>query len=161
MRDVDGAGAAMNWSRCSGPLRRHWGRYGAAGLLVSAIEGASTYVLLDERAAWVHHGGTVGIPGGAIHDGEEPLEAALREAAEEVRGLDPALLDFSGSHVEPCADCRSWTYTTILARSPRAVDVTPASFESAGVRWVALDDVSALPLHPGFASAWPKMRALL
>jgi len=149
----------MNWQRCTGPMRRHWGRFGAAGLLVSVTEGDATFVLLDERAGWVHHGGTVGIPGGAIHDGEDPLQAALREAEEEVRGLDPRVLSIAGSHVEPCPDCALWTYTTIIASTPRTVEVAPASFESAGLRWVPVAEVDALPLHPGFATAWPKVRA--
>jgi 8-oxo-dGTP diphosphatase len=30
--------------------------------------------------------------------------------------------------------------------------------ESHEVRWVALDDVERLPLHPSFARSWPALR---
>ena len=61
----------MNWLHCDGPRGRHWGRYGAAGLLLAAPAGDGWLVLLDERADWVHHGGTV----------EAIVDAALEGAA--------------------------------------------------------------------------------
>jgi 8-oxo-dGTP diphosphatase len=36
-----------------------------------------------------------------------------------------------------------------------------ADAESVAVRWVPLDDVDALPLHPGFAASWPALRERL
>lgn len=33
--------------------------------------------MLQHRADWVHHGGTWSVPGGAIHCGESPWDAAL------------------------------------------------------------------------------------
>ncbi len=151
----------MNWSTCTRSGQRHWGRNGAAGLLVSVRDGERIYVLLDERAHWVHHGGTFGVPGGAIHRGESPLDAALREAAEEVAGLDARQLDVIRTHVQRCADCARWSYTTFLALLPTRVDAAACSFESRAVHWVDVEDVSGLPLHPGFASAWPTLRQTL
>ena len=151
----------MSWLHCSGPRRRHWGRYGAAGLLVAASDGDVVHVLLDERADWVHHGGTVGVPGGAIHPGESPLDAALREVMEEVHGLDSAPLDVVAEHSEPCPDCGGWSYTTIVALTPALHPVAPRSFESAALTWVAVEEVERLVLHPGFAAAWPSLRPLL
>jgi 8-oxo-dGTP pyrophosphatase MutT (NUDIX family) len=151
----------MNWLQCDEPRRRHWGRHGAAGMLVAAPADKGWHVLLDERADWVHHGGTVGVPGGAIHPGERAIEAALREVAEEVQGLDAAPLDVVAEHIEPCPDCRRWSYTTIVARTTTVHRVAPRSYESAAVRWVELDEVERLVLHPGFAAAWPSLRAIL
>jgi len=151
----------VSWIACTGVRRRHWGRFGAAGLLVTtSVEGVS-HVLLDERADWVHQGGTVGVPGGAIHPGEEPLEAALREAGEEVVGLEELAVDVLAHHVQPCAECERWTYTTIVTRAPSTLPVRPRSMESAGLSWVAVHDVERLPLHPGFAAAWPTLRRLV
>ena len=82
---------------CTGLRRRHWGRFGAAGLLVVATVDDVPHVLLDERADWVHQGGTIGVPGGAIHPGEQPIEAALREAGEEVVGLEDLQVDVFGA----------------------------------------------------------------
>jgi 8-oxo-dGTP diphosphatase len=146
---------------CTGMRRRHWGRYGAAGLLVVTSADDVSHVLLDERADWVHQGGTIGVPGGAIHPGEEPIDAALREAGEEVVGLEDLTVDVLARHVEPCADCARWTYTTIVTRAPSLLPVRPRSMESAGLTWVPVDEVEQLLLHPGFAAAWPALRQLV
>jgi 8-oxo-dGTP pyrophosphatase MutT (NUDIX family) len=151
----------MSWLHCTGARGRHWGRYGAAGLLVAAPSDDVWHVLLDERADWVHHGGTIGVPGGAIHPGESAIEAALREVGEEVRGLDAVHLEVVAEHPEPCPECAQWVYTTIVARTPHLHRVSPRSFESAAVTWVAVDEVERLPLHPGFAAAWPSLQAVL
>ena len=151
----------MNWLHCSGPRGRHWGRYGAAGLLLAAPADDGWQVLLDERADWVHHGGTVGVPGGAMHPGERPIEAALREVGEEVHGLDAVEINVVTEHEQPCPDCGRWTYTTVVARTTGAHQVQARSFESAAVTWVAETEVEKLPLHPGFAIAWPSLRPLL
>ena len=79
-RGVNGDG----WVRCA-QGHRHWGRFGAAGLLVVA----GGRLLLAHRAFWSHHGGTWGIPGGARDGAESARDAALREAVEET-GLDAA-----------------------------------------------------------------------
>jgi 8-oxo-dGTP diphosphatase len=151
----------VNWLHCSGLRGRHWGRYGAAGLLLAAPVDDGWQVLLDERADWVHHGGTLGVPGGAMHPGERPIDAAFREVQEEVHGLDAVEISVIAQHEQPCPDCERWSYTTIVARTPRPHQVQPRSFESAAVTWVAADDVDTLELHPGFAAAWPSLRSLL
>jgi 8-oxo-dGTP diphosphatase len=38
------------------------------------------------------------------------------------------------------------------------VDPEPTGAESEDVRWVDVADVDRLPLHPGFAAAWPRLR---
>jgi 8-oxo-dGTP pyrophosphatase MutT (NUDIX family) len=54
-------------------------------------------VLFTERAAHLKdHGGQVSLPGGRLAAGETPVEAALREAHEEV-GLAPAAVEVIGS----------------------------------------------------------------
>ncbi|HTP16172.1 MAG TPA: NUDIX domain-containing protein [Streptosporangiaceae bacterium] len=71
------------WTFCSqGHI--HWGANGGAGLLLRYVpaRGEPVY-LLTERSRWADEGGTWGIPGGAIHEGEPVLAAARREAAEE------------------------------------------------------------------------------
>jgi NUDIX domain len=77
------------WTSCSqGHI--HWGANGGAGLLLrfAPERGEPTY-LLAERSRWVDEGGTWGIPGGAIHDGEPVEAAARRAAAEEIWPLPP------------------------------------------------------------------------
>ncbi len=59
---------------------RHWGLFGAAGLLLTDPERG---VLLQHRAWWTHHGRTWALPGGARRGHESAREAATREAEEE------------------------------------------------------------------------------
>lgn len=146
MTDGDG------WLDCT-LGHQHWGRYGAAGLLAVA---PGPYVLLQHRAPWSHAGGTWAVPGGARSSSETPEQAALRETAEETR-LDVSGLVVCGRHV---CDHGSWTYTTLVATVPARLPVVPER-ESLDLRWVPVDEVERLPLHPAFAEAWPALRDLL
>lgn len=147
MRDGDG------WTQCAAG-HKHWGVYGAAGLLLSA---PGPTVLLQHRASWSHHGDTWGVPGGARGSAETAVQAALREASEET-GLDPDGLTVVGELVD---DHGGWTYTTVLATAAVELAVHALDRESTDVRWVPADGVRALPLHPGFASTWPELRTRL
>nr|WP_225956997.1 NUDIX domain-containing protein [Amycolatopsis lexingtonensis] len=129
----------------------HWGRYGAAGLLlVDPARG----VLLQRRAWWVHHGRTWALPGGAIEAGETALTAAAREAFEEASVPAEAFRTVSASVV----DHGDWSYTTVLALAEGA-EARVANTESAEVRWVDPEDVPGYPLHRDFAAAWPDLAA--
>ena len=123
----------------------HWGRRGAAGLLLA--DGG--LVLLQLRAKWSHHGGTWSIPGGARERGETAVEAALREAREEL-GVDPTALETRGSSV---ADCGGWTYETVLA-VPRGELQVRNLAETDAHAWVDAGEVEQLALHPAFRAAW-------
>jgi 8-oxo-dGTP pyrophosphatase MutT (NUDIX family) len=132
---------------------RHWGVFGAAGILVTHDD----LVLLQHRAVWTHEGGTWAVPGGARDSHEDAITAALREATEETT-LDPSGLTPFGEWID---DHGNWSYTTVLARAGVADDAKPANAESDAVRWWPVGDVAGLPLHSGFAAAWPELRALL
>jgi len=138
----------------------YWGKHGAAGLLLRAPgPGGSPAVLLQHRAPWSHQGGTWGLPGGARDSHESPEQAAVREAHEEA-GLPADLLTVritvvtaeisgtAGSH---------WTYTTVIADAAELLETVP-NRESSELRWVAEDEVAELPLHPGFAASWERLR---
>src|SRR5689334_13680515 len=140
----------------------YWGRYGAAGLLLRAPQSDGTpAVLLQHRAVWSHQGGTWGLPGGARDSHETPEQAAVREANEEA-GLHVEQLTVRTSVVTsevPGPGGPAWTYTTVIADAPELLDTTP-NRESAELRWVAEDDVADLPLHPGFAASWDRLRSV-
>lgn len=134
--------------------RRFWGRYGAAGLLVHDAEAG---VLLQHRAEWSHFGGTWGLPGGARHEGESAIDGAVREAAEEA-GVPADALDLAFTST---LDLGYWSYVTVVTRTLRAFAPRIGDAESLELRWVPVDEVAGLPLHPGFASAWPVLRERL
>jgi 8-oxo-dGTP diphosphatase len=135
---------------------RNWGRHGAAGLLLRApLDDGRPGVLLQHRAAWSHQGGTWALPGGARDSHETNEHAAVREAWEEA-GIDPAMIRVRAERVTARA-AGGWTYTTVVADTTEPL-ATSLNMESAELRWVPEDDVVALPLHPGFALAWPTLR---
>ncbi|MDH6243870.1 NUDIX hydrolase [Mycobacterium sp. OTB74] len=136
-----------------------WGRHGAAGLLVRAPHpSGGAVVLLQYRAPWSHQGGTWALPGGARDSHETVEEAAVREAFEET-GLEPHQLTVRISVVTATAVGDVWTYTTVIADAAEQLE-TVANLESAELRWVAEDDVASLPLHPGFAASWERLRSV-
>jgi len=145
-------GDGDGWLECA-LGHRHWGRFGAAGLLAHR-DGA---VLLQHRVEWSHHGGTWGLPGGARNSAEDAVTAALREAAEEA-AVDPAAVAVHGTYDDVHG---RWTYTTVLAAATDALEPRASGGESLDVSWVAIDEVAALPLHPGFAASWPLLRKAL
>lgn len=131
-----------------------WGRFGAAGLLVD--DGAGR-VLLQHRVEWSHHGGTWGIPGGARHQGEAAVTAALRESAEEAGVPDGAI----ALRHTALLDLGFWTYTTVVGRASRPFEPVIADRESLALSWIPIDQVDELPLHPGFGRSWPALRATI
>jgi 8-oxo-dGTP diphosphatase len=158
MADRDGNG----WTSCS-LGHRHWGRFGAAGLLAYTQDpaesgpGGQTLVLLQRRGWWGNHGGTWGPPGGAKDSHESAAAAALREAEEEC-ALPPAVVTVFGVLRD---DHGGWAYQTVIASAPRPIPVRPVSSETSKVSWVPAAEVAALDLHPGFAGQWPLLRAAL
>ena len=148
-------GDGDGWTRCAAG-HRHWGRYGAAGLLLRDRRDGVDRVVLQHRAWWSHEGGTWGIPGGARDSDETAVEAALRESAEEAN-LEPAAVRPYGELVD---DHGGWSYTTVIGHTDRALSLTALTAETIGVRWVPADAVVALPLHPGFAATWEVVRTL-
>lgn len=143
------------WVQSPDGTARYWGLYGAAGLLV--FDQPSQSVLLQLRADWSHYGGTWGIPGGALHEGEEPIDGAIREAKEEA-GVPAAGIRVEATRV---VDLGFWSYTTVIATRIHPFDAAVTDNESAALEWVPVDAVADLPLHPGFASAWPGHRRFL
>ena len=154
-------GDGNGWTWCA-LGHRHWGRYGAAGLLlrrddparsVTAGDSAASSVLLQHRAAWTSDGGTWSLPGGARDSHESVIQAALREAHEEA-GIDRTAVAVVGEWQD---DHGGWSYTTVIAEVVGPLRLVPNA-ESAELRWVAEPDVDALALHPGFAGSWPSLR---
>ena len=138
----------------------YWGRHGAAGLLLRAPRAdGSPAVLLQHRAPWSHQGGTWALPGGARDSHESAEEAAIREAHEEA-GLPAEHLQVRATVVTAHVTGRDddeWHYTTVIADAHQLLATVP-NRESSELRWVAEDEVADLPLHPGFASSWQRLR---
>ena len=137
-----------------GDRGRFWGRFGSAGLLV---HDPAKGVLLQHRALWSDQGGTWGLPGGALHQGEEAIHGALREAREEA-AVPPENVRVLFTSV---FDVGYWTYTTVVAEALRPFEAAISDPESLELAWVGIDAVASRALHPGFAAAWPGLRSRL
>ena len=132
-----------------------WGAFGAAGVLVWNRD--TDCVLLQLRAEWSHHGGTWGIPGGAMRKGESAREGALREAHEEA-GVPEELLEAIDEFI---IDLGFWSYTTVVARTTEHFEPVENDQESIDLQWVKRTAVEELELHPRFGQNWPHLRDLL
>ena len=136
--------------KCGG---KHWGLFGAAGLLLIRDQS----ILLQHRAPWVHNGDTWGIPGGARDSHETPVEAALREAREEI-GIDTNLVTAIDDFVD---DHGSWSYHTIIAKADPALVAYEMNDESLDVAWFKISEIENQKLHPSFANTWPQLKLKL
>ena len=145
-RDGDG------WVECACG-NKHWGLNGAAGIMI--VRGHE--ILLQHRAPWVHNGDTWGIPGGARDSHETTIEGAFREAVEET-GIDTDLLTPLHTFTDDHGD---WKYETVIAQAAAGLLAHEVNDESHEVRWVDIEKVDELPLHPSFAKSWPELKALL
>jgi 8-oxo-dGTP pyrophosphatase MutT (NUDIX family) len=142
--------------RCSdGHVR--WGRFGAAGVVFVTERDGDPHVMLQLRSGFAHEGGTWSCAGGALDHGEQPYEGALREAAEEV-GPVPDDHRLVGEYV--FAPSTDWTYTTMVIEVGETFGAS-INFETDAIAWVHVDHVEKRDLHPGFAAAWPHLRAII
>ncbi len=147
LRPIRGDGDG--WVQCDRG-HRHWGRFGAAGLLINDGQRA----VLQHRAPWTHEGDTWGLPGGARDSQEDVVATALREAHEEA-GLDADAVSPLGWWRD---DHGGWSYTTVIADPRRVIIPRAVNAESTEIRWWPTSEIDRLPLHRGFASAWPQLR---
>ena len=142
--------------------RKHWGHNGAAGVLLARRDDATgrvTHVVMQHRALWSAEGGTWGIPGGAISDGETAIEGALRESFEEAN-ITSQDIDVVGAY---CENHGNWCYTTVFAFEKLGHSVNPCAHddESMEIKWVPIDDVPKLKLLTAMRTDWPSFRARL
>ncbi len=136
---------------------RHWGLFGAAGLLLVRTP-AEPEVLMQLRAPWTHEGGRWGLPGGARDSHETLAEAAVREAGEEA-GVKADQVQVVSTAVG--SDHGNWSYTYVIAMASPQLRVGPPNAESDALAWVGLDDVSDLPLHSGLANSWIPLQPVI
>ncbi|WP_433248584.1 NUDIX hydrolase [Streptosporangium sp. CA-135522] len=145
------------WAYCDRG-HRHWGVYGASGLLAVHHDSTGTpRILAQERAVWSHHGGTWGLPGGALDSHEDAIAGALREAGEEA-ALTGDGLRVQGVYLD---DHGGWSFATVIAEASGLLEAAPANSESVDLRWLTPEQVAAKNLHPGFAETWPAIRHAL
>src|SRR4051812_28815739 len=129
-----------------------WGRFGAAGVLVRCAggDGDVASYFLARRSEWCHQGGFWAVPGGALHQGELPLEGALREFAEEIGDVLAGGFSVVEVHED---DHGGWSYWTIVVEVAEPFPVpAPANWETAEAGWIPHARLADLELLGAFRS---------
>ncbi len=80
----------------------------------------------------------------ALRRGETPEDGARREAEEEVAPV-PAYVVAKVI----VTDYGGWSCTTVVGDAVEPVAVEPVTYEHTSCRWVTLEELADLPLHPG------------
>ena len=111
----------------------------ASAVLIALADGPAGPEVLLTRRSWElrHHRGEVSFPGGRLDPGETPVDAALREAHEEV-GLDPAGVRVHGelAHLNTVVS-RSYIVPKV-ATVPGPIALRAETMEVDRVMWVPL-----------------------
>ena len=132
-----------------------WGRFGAAGILARYLQDDDrTLYFVARRSEHTHRGGTWSIPGGALHEGEDPLDGALREFVEEI-GISISGHVVATVHED---DHGGWSYWTLLLDVPDRFDpVGTLGWETAEVAWVTAAELATLDLFDAFRATLERL----
>jgi 8-oxo-dGTP pyrophosphatase MutT (NUDIX family) len=151
---VDLVRAAVEDAGSLQPLATPFGRKAAAVLIPLFEEDGEARVILTRRSGNLRsHTGEVSFPGGRIDDDETPLQAALREAHEEV-GIDPSSVSVLGPLAPLATMSRSSAITPFVGVLPGRPDLKPNPFEVELAFDVALADLLADDVFEEEIWAW-------
>jgi len=124
------------------------GGFATAGVLVPLHEedGVVRVLLTVRRHDLKHHAGQVSFPGGRVEPGEGPLDAALREAHEEV-GLEPGRATVLGRLSETVVLQSAFRLTPWVASVPYPYPYAAAPREVEAIWHVPLPALVAPGIH--------------
>lgn len=109
-----------------------------AAVLIAVTDRDRPGVILTQRTDTLrNHAGQVAFPGGRVDPGEDAVQAALREADEEV-ALPPTLVEVVGP-LAPYRTVTGFAVTPVLGVVPADIPLVPSEAEVASVFEVPLD----------------------
>jgi 8-oxo-dGTP pyrophosphatase MutT (NUDIX family) len=89
-----------------------------------------------------------------LHEGEDAITGALREAHEEA-AVPPEKVRILFTSV---FDVGYWSYTTVAVRVVESFEPVINDPESIDLKWIPANAVEDKDLHPAFATSWPGLR---
>ena len=118
-----------------------------AAVLVPLVVEPEPHLILTVRTAHLPtHKGQISFPGGSLHDLETPIEAALREASEEI-GLDSSLVNVLGL-LDDVWTPQGFHVTPVLGLLEQAATLVADPNEVAQILHVPLEELRVLkPRH--------------
>lgn len=130
------------------PVRPGWraghfpadARLAAALLLVYPHEGGAAVPLTVRHRGLARHAGQISLPGGATDPGETLVEAALREASEEI-GVDPASVRVLGELTPVHVLVSGFTLHPVVGITDRRPDFRAAEGEVEEILEVSLEEI--------------------
>jgi 8-oxo-dGTP diphosphatase len=117
----------------------------------AVVDGMPPRVLAAQRSYPPELAGLWELPGGKVHDGEDDLDALVRECREEL-GVTVA----PGSRV--CADVTIGADTVLRVWWARLVRGEPQAHEHAALRWLMLEELDEVPWLPSDAPVMAAVR---
>jgi 8-oxo-dGTP pyrophosphatase MutT (NUDIX family) len=114
----------------------------SSAVLIALFDGDDGAEVVLTRRAWhlSSHRGEVSFPGGRLDPGETPVDAALREAHEEVR-LDPAAVEVVGELDHLATVVSRSLIVPVVARLATRPVLAPGTSEVDRILFVALTDL--------------------
>ncbi|MFS0773960.1 CoA pyrophosphatase [Sphingomonas sp. 1P08PE] len=125
----------------------------AAAVLVAVTDRAEPGIILTQRTESLRaHPGQVAFPGGRLDPGETVLQAALREAEEEI-ALPPATVDLVGA-VDRYRTATGFEITPVIGVVPPDLPLVPSEAEVASVFEVPLAYLLDPANHRAASAMW-------
>lgn len=126
----------------------------AAAVLVPVVGASDPALILTQRTEHLpSHKGQIAFPGGSIDRDETPVQAALREAHEEI-GLDPGEVEIVGELDTFPTFVSGFVITPVVGYVARLPELRPNPAEVAAVLTVPLADLTdEIRREPGFVHA--------
>lgn len=140
--DVEAVADRLSDHPIGAPLLPAFPNARPSAVLIALADGPDGAEVLLTRRSWQlrTHQGEISFPGGRLDPGETPVDAALREAHEEV-ALDPSHAEVLGelTHLNTVVS-RSYI-VPIVVRVPDRFELHPASMEVERVLWLPLAEL--------------------